>query len=151
MRVFPSKAPAITRAPKCASAPSTRALAPGIPCSMRFFRSSGPTPHLPSVDARIEGRNVAQAAGRVELAVGVRVDLGRVARTGERPIRDGERPDALEIQRVGLAPDAHDAQTGVGLHAPRELDGLGRVVPEATAIGQELEAGAAIASRSEER
>src|SRR5262245_10366833 len=119
MRVFPSKAPAITRAPKCASAPSTRARAPGIPCSMRFFRSSGPTP--PSlVDARVEGRNVAQAAGRIELSVGVRVDLGRVARAGERPIRDGERPDALEVQGVGLAPDAHDAQTGVGLDTPGE-------------------------------
>src|SRR2546425_5198736 len=145
MRLLPSNALAITSAPKWASAPSTRALAPGMPCSIRFFRSSGPTHRLRSVDAHIERHVAAEAARGVELAICVRVDLGRVARAGERPVRDRERANALEEQHVGPVPDTHHGEAGVGLHGPGQLR-VGGVVLGVGPVRLELEAGAAVAA-----
>src|SRR2546428_1975586 len=145
MRLLPSNAVAITSAPKWASAPSTRALAPGMPCSMRFFRSYGPTHCLRSVDARVERHVGAEAARGVELAVGVRVDLGRVARAGERPVQNRERADALEEQDVGPVPDTHHGEARVSLHGPSQLR-VGGVVLGVGPVRLELEAGAAVAA-----
>src|SRR2546428_9801776 len=145
MRLLPSNAVAITSAPKWASAPSTRALAPGMPCSMRFFRSSGPTHRLRSIDARVERHVGAEAARGVELAVGVRVDLGRVARAGEGPVRDRERADALEEQDVGPVPHTHHGEARDGLHGTGRLR-AGGVVLGVGPVRLELEAGAAVAA-----
>src|ERR1051326_6779480 len=121
MRVFPSKAVATTNAPKWASPPSTRASAPGIRCSMRFFRSAGSMVRL--LDAAVKRHAAAETARGVELAVGVRGDLRRGARARKGAIRRREGADALVIQDVGPIPDAEDAETRVRLHAAGQLGG----------------------------
>src|SRR5262245_18795949 len=111
---------------------------------MRVFRSAGSMPLL--LNGPVERHAAAQAARGVELAVGVRVELRRVAGARKGAVRGGEGADALIVDRVGPVPQPEDPETRVRLHAAGQLLADRRVVARVGPVAEDLEAGAAVAA-----
>src|SRR5262245_30697579 len=132
MRVRPANAGAVTTAMKCASSPLTVARAPGSAASMRRAISCAvmgagpgpPTGMLIGARSRDQDRRqerVIEIAGDVGDAVGVGVDVERVADSAHLVVDQVDGPEALDPAGLVVLPGLHEPEAGVGLDAGQEL------------------------------